>query len=211
MMADDRKLADRAADVVLSPPEVLAKGYRDYLRYHVTISGADGTPVEQTRDLVVTGKAVAVLPIDLARGEIVLVRQFRLAAHLANGRGSLIEPVAGRVDPGEQPAETARRECTEETGVTPSVLVELFRFLPTPGLTDEEVIVFLAAVDASQVVKLPRSPDGEQIETLCVPIDAVLAALGDGTVHEGPLLISLQWLALNRGRLADLLRASPAR
>jgi ADP-ribose pyrophosphatase len=204
-MHDDHELADQPADVALSAPELLGKGYRDYLRYHLTIKGADGAPIEQQRDLILTGKAVLVLPIDVARDEVVLIRQFRLAAHLSNGKGMLIETVAGRTEAGETPAACARRECAEEIGVAPSALVELFRYLPTPGLTDEEIIMFVAAVDASRVVKVPASPDGEQIETLRVSIDAALAALTAGTLHEGPLIVALQWLALNRGRLAELL------
>ena len=160
----DRELADLAADVALSQPELLASGYRDYQRYRVTLTGADGAPVAQVRDILRAGKVVAVLPVDLARDEIVLIRQFRLPAHLANGRGSLLEAVAGRVEPGESLRDAARRECTEEIGVAPTALVELFSFLTTPGLTDEEVTVFLAAVDAARVPERSgAASEGEQI------------------------------------------------
>ena len=67
----------------------------------MTITAADGRPVEQQRDVLLAGKVVAVLPLDLARDEIVLIRQFRLSAHLANGRGDMVEIVAGRVEPDE--------------------------------------------------------------------------------------------------------------
>jgi ADP-ribose pyrophosphatase len=205
-MADERELADRPADVSLSPPELLAKGYRPYQRYRLTLRGVDGGAVMQTRDTLLAGKVVAVLPVDLARDEIVLIRQFRLAAHLATGKGDLIEIVAGRVEAGEQPLDAARRECREEIGVTPGKLVELFSYLTTPGLTDEQVIVFLAAIDASQVPRRIANPaEGEQIETLRVSIDAAIAAMSEGRFRNGPLLIALQWLALNRARLAALL------
>ena len=48
--------------------------------------------------------------------------------------------------------------------------------------------------------------EGEQIVTLRVPIDEAIAALNKNTMRNGPLLIALQWLALNRGRLTELLR-----
>jgi len=201
---DERDLADRAADVVLSAPEQLAKGFFDYKRYRVTVHGA-----EQTRDVVRVGKVAAVLPVDLARDEIVLIRQFRLSAHVANGRGALIETVAGRVEAGEAPEAAARRECAEEIGVAPTKMVELFSYLTTPGLTDEEVVVFLAGIDATQAAK-STATEGEQIETLRVSIDAALAALRKGRLHNGPLVIALQWLALNRDRLAELLGERPA-
>jgi ADP-ribose pyrophosphatase len=119
----------------------------------------------------------------------------------------LIETVAGRVEPGEHPAETARRECAEEIGVKPAGLIELFTYLTSPGLTDEEVTVFLAAVDASRVPERTASA-GEQIAIMRVPIDAAIDALTLGTMRNGPLVIALQWLALNRGRVTELLRAA---
>jgi len=200
-MAIHGELADRAADVTLSAPERIAQGFFGYERYRLTLQGA-----EQTRDVVRAGKVAAVLPVDVERGDVVLIRQFRLPAHLANGRGDLIEIVAGRVEAGENPADTARRECAEEIGVAPKALVELFSYLTTPGLTDEEVTVFLAAVDASRLPERTQTTEGERISVMRVPIAAALAALGRDDMHNGPLVIALQWLALNRERLAEMLQ-----
>jgi ADP-ribose pyrophosphatase len=202
-MSDARALADRVADVALSAPECLSKGFFDYHRFHVTLPA--GT---QTRDVVRAGKVVAVLPLDVERGEVVMIRQFRPAAHLANGKGGTVEIVAGRVEPGEQLAQTARRECQEEIGVAPTALVELFSYLPTPGLTDEEVTFFVAAVDAARVPARTHPTEGEYITVMRVPIDAALEALPKGMMHNGPLLVGLQWLALNRDGVAKLLRAA---
>jgi ADP-ribose pyrophosphatase len=210
-MADKSELADCPADVSIGPPDRLAKGYRDYLRYRVTLAGIDGATVTQQRDVLRAGRVVAVLPVDLARSELVLIRQFRLAAHFANGHGDLVEIVAGRVEAGEQPAAAARRECGEEIGVVPDVLVEMLSYLTTPGLTDEEVTIFLAAIDAARVRPGPRvAPDGEQLHVLRVSIDAALEALASGKIHGSPAVIALQWLVLNRGRLAEILEGRRA-
>ncbi len=48
--------------------------------------------------------------------------------------------------------------------------------------------------------------EGEQIRTVRVSIDDAIAALGQNAMRNGPLLIALQWLALNRGRAAELLQ-----
>ena len=108
---------------------------------------------------------------------------------------------------GESLEQTARRECQEEIGVVPAKLIELFSFMTTPGITDEMVTVFLAAIDAELApARSGAASEGEQIETIRVSIDAALAALARGTVCNGPLVVALQWLALNRTRLAELLR-----
>jgi ADP-ribose pyrophosphatase len=200
----DAAIADEPAEVVIVEHEVLGRGFRPYER--VQARRADGEV--ETRDLLRAGAAVAVLPIDLDRAEVVLIRQFRLAAQLANGKGDLVEIVAGHVEANEAHRETARRECLEEIGVAPRLLIELFTYLTSPGLTDEEVTVFLGIVDASRAA-VPAAAEREASALLRVPIDAALAALAAGTVRNGPLVAALQWLALNRARLADIARGGP--
>jgi ADP-ribose pyrophosphatase len=113
-------------------------------------------------------------------------------------------PVTSRLN--ETPRETARRECVEEIGVAPQVLVELFTYLTSPGLTDEEITLFLGVVDASRAA-IEAGIEREATALLRVPIDAALAALSAGAVRNGPLVVALHWLALNRARLPDIVRA----
>ena len=198
------EIAHRSAEVTISESELLAKGFREYRRYSLIVSIPDRGKVEQKRDVLAGGKVVAVLPVDVNRDEVVLIRQFRLPGHLATGKGDMIEIVAGRVDANEAPAEAARRECVEEIGVAPTKIAELFTYLTTPGMTDELVTVFVAQIDANAVRKY-TSMDGEYICTKRVPIDTAIEALSRNTIHNGPALIALQWLALNRARLKELL------
>ena len=197
-------IADDRADVVIAGREVLAEGFRRYERLRVRRSGEN---VPRALDVLRSGPAAAVLPIDPGRDEVVLLRQFRLAGHLANGRGNLVEIVAGHVEAEEQPAEAARRECVEEIGVAPGLLVELFTYLTSPGMSDEEITLFLGVVDASGVPeRAGAAAEHEETVPMRVPIDAALAALAARTVRNGPLIIALQWLALNRGRLSEIVR-----
>ena len=198
--SDTNAIADAAADVLIEAREVLAGGFRPYERVRVRRAGED----VETRDLLRAGPAVAVLPIDLAREEVVLIRQFRVAAQLANGKGDLVEIVAGHVEENEAPPATARRECIEEIGVAPELLIELFTYLTSPGISDEEVTLFLGIVDASRAALAPDAREASAL--LRVSIDAALSALSAGTVRNGPLVTALQWLALNRARLADIVR-----
>ncbi|OYZ88591.1 MAG: hypothetical protein B7Y01_04580 [Xanthobacter sp. 17-67-6] len=147
--APPRAHGDAAAEVEVSAPHLLGQGFRDYLRYDVRLHHEPGGAAEASqRDIVVGGRVVAVLCFDPARDRVVLIHQFRLAAHLATGRGRMVEIVAGRVDPGEAPAAAAQRECLEEIGIAPTRLEELFKFMPTPGVTDEICTLYLGIVDS---------------------------------------------------------------
>jgi len=192
-------VADAPADVIISERKVVAKGFHSYEHFRFSLATS---AAPQTRDILRSGSVVAVLPVDLERGEVVLLQQFRLAAHLGNGKGNLIEIVAGYVEANEHPSQAARRECIEEIGVAPN---ELFTYFTSPGMSDEQITLFLGIVDASRIP--PRggaAAEHEDIALMRVAIDTALAALGTGSVRNGPLIVALQWLALNRGRLADI-------
>jgi 8-oxo-dGTP pyrophosphatase MutT (NUDIX family) len=51
---------------------------------------------------------------------------------------------AGRIDPGETPAQAAARETLEETGWEPGPLRPLFRYQPTNGVSDQSFHIFIA-------------------------------------------------------------------
>jgi ADP-ribose pyrophosphatase len=201
----DPLLADLPVEVSVSPPQRLGKGFREYWRYPYALPGDDPEREARTHDVLRYGRIVAVLPVDLGRDEIVLIRQFRLPAHFATGKGDMVEIVAGHVEAHERLGQAAHRECVEEIGVAPSALAELFTYIPTPGASDEAITLFLGIVDAGQVPDHAGSAaEREETRPLRVSIDAALAALADGAMHNGLLVLALQWLALNRGRLTEV-------
>jgi ADP-ribose pyrophosphatase len=200
-------IADAPRDVAVSGPEVLVQGFRTYERYQLRLATEEGADVHQTRDVLRSGHTVGILPIDPERGEVVLIRQFRLAAHLMTGKGDLIELVAGYVDGHEHPNAAARRECIEEIGVTPHALFQLFSFMPAPGVLDEYGTLYLAIVDASAVPqRAGLEHEAEDTRPIRLKIDAALSMLTRATVCNGYLLLALQWLALNRDRLETIVR-----
>ena len=198
-------IADRAGDATVSEPVVLADGYRRFERFEAEVRWPGRSPQQQTREILRGGHVVAVLPIDLARQEVVLIRQFRLSCHLALGTGETVEIVAGRVEKGEDPAQAAMRECSEEIGIVPTRLIEIFRYMPTPGLTDEVITIFLGFVDTADVPAKAGAPaEAEYIEPFRVTIQQAIAALETRAVCNGVVLMALQWLALHRERLGSL-------
>ena len=202
-------IADQAADVAVLGREILAEGFRRYER--LRFAPAHAPAAVRTHDILRAGPVAAVLPVDVARDELVLIRQFRLAAHLASGTGSLVEIVAGHVEAGEAPVATARRECVEEIGLAPAPLIELFSYLTSPGICDEEITLFLGAVDAARVPeRAGAAAEHEETVPMRVPVDAALAALAARVIRNGPLVVALQWLALNRSRLPEIVRTGSA-
>ena len=201
----DDFLSDKPAEAIISPPEILAQGYRRYERIRAVLTRSEETPVNVSCDLVRGGAVVGALAFDPVLREIVLIRQFRLAAHLATRRGDMVEIVAGGVENGEDATRAAYRECNEEIGVAPTRLVELFKFLPTPDVTDECMTLFLAIIDASRVPERAGAVDeAEDTRPMRIPLKRLVAAFPNMSCCSGFTIIALQWLMLNRDNLDQL-------
>lgn len=104
------------------------------------------------------------------------------------------EVPAGRVDPGETPAEAAEREVLEETGWAPGPLEPLLDYHPSNGLSDQTFHLFTAA--GAEHRGEPSDPaESERIEW--VPATEVRDHLRAGRVPDGLSLTALcAWLAL---------------
>jgi ADP-ribose pyrophosphatase len=94
--------------------------------------------VKATRDMIEHSGSVVVMPV-LDDGKIVLIRQYRHAA-----KQYLWELVAGRVDPGENVQQAAKRELIEETGLRAKKIRQFLDFWPSPGFLEERMFVLLA-------------------------------------------------------------------
>lgn len=160
---------------------------------------------QQSRDVVRAGRVAAVIAYDPTCDVLVMLRQFRLPAHLAHGRGLLVEIVAGRADGNEDIAETARRECIEEIGLEPRQLQLLFRYLPSPGYTDEEVTVFLGLVDSRHMpAQAGLENESEYTLPMAVARADAIAALDAGYLSNGITVTALHWLARHGGDLTSM-------
>ena len=110
---------------------------------------AGGMSPELAREVFERGHAVAVLPFDPERGQVVLVEQFRIGAVGVIDDPWLIEPVAGIIEPGEGAPEVARRETAEEAGLELLDLVPACTYFASPGGSTETCQIFIGRVDAA--------------------------------------------------------------
>lgn len=161
-----------------------------------------------TREVFERGSAVAVLPYDPIRDQVVLVEQFRVGA-LAHGDSApwLLEVVAGVIEAGETPEDVARRETLEECGATLLALEPMHHFYPSPGGCSEFLYMYCGRVDSTGIGGVHGVPEeGEDIRVEVVSFDQAMAALAAGRLRSSPAVVAMQWLALNRERLRGVWR-----
>lgn len=133
------------------------------------------------------GSAVMLATDDKKR--VLLVRQYRLAA-----RASLWELPAGRIDEGESPLKTARRELREETGYRAGRWKKLISFYPSPGFLSERMTIFVATdLTAGE----PNNMEDERIETRWFTSKEVKDGIRSGKIVDGKTIIGyLAWRKL---------------
>lgn len=164
---------------------------------------AGGWSPELSREVFLRHNAAGILLYDPVRDEMVLIEQFRLAAHLAGFAAWQLEIVAGIIEKDETTAEVARREATEEAGL-PIIgeLVPIHRFLTSPGGSTETVDLFCGRVDSGNAGGIHGLADeSEDIRVVVKSSAAALALLADGGIDNGFTLLALHWFAANREAL----------
>jgi ADP-ribose pyrophosphatase len=132
--------------------------------------------------------SVVVLPYT---GEaVILLRQFRAPVDAV-----LYELPAGKRDvPGEDPAETARRECVEEVGLDPGRLTLLHTFYNSPGYSDEHSWLYLAE-ELTPVDAAPQGPEEHDAEIVHVPLDRAMELVASGEIEDAKTIIGLYALS----------------
>ncbi|MDC3075583.1 NUDIX domain-containing protein [Pelagibacteraceae bacterium] len=153
---------------------------------------------EIKRELFGGAQVSAVLPYDPINKKIVLIQQFRPGTISRNGDNYLDEIVAGIIDKGETPEETAIRECLEETGCKTKNLRAIQGYFPAPGSSESFYHLFLGEVVApnKEIIKGLEN-ENEDILVKSYSFKEVKKKMENNEILNGLTLIALQWFFLN--------------
>jgi ADP-ribose pyrophosphatase len=129
------------------------------------------------------GAAMVIAVLD--SGELLLERQYRYPL-----RRDMIELPAGKIDPGEPPLETAKRELQEETGYTASEWRHAATIHLAIGYSDERIEIFVARGLKHEGAKLD---DEEFLEVLHVPLTTAIEWVREGKITDAKSVSGLFW------------------
>jgi ADP-ribose pyrophosphatase len=137
------------------------------------------------------------LPYDPIKKELILIQQFRAGVLSRYDEDYLLEIVAGIIDEGENPEETAIRECFEETGCEVKKIYPIQSYFPAPGSSESYYHLYLGeiqAFDGERIKGLEK--ENEDILVKSFKIDEVRQMLKEKKIMNGLTLIALQWFFL---------------
>lgn len=132
------------------------------------------------RDVIRHPGASAVVALT-ETGKIVLVRQYRTAIDRVT-----VEIPAGKLDPGEDPEDCARRELLEETGFKAGRINLLTTIAPAVGYSDELIHIYMA----TGLTFVGASPDDDEFVNVdLVPLHELIDAVLDGKIQDTKTVI----------------------
>ena len=176
-MSEHKDLSEHFVSGDLVYDGALLKVRRDTVRL------PDGS--EGTREYIRHPGAVAIVAL-FEDGRVLLERQFRYPH-----RREFIEIPAGKLEPGEPPLDTAKRELVEETGYLGGEWIRLGVIHTAIAYTDEAIELFLAR----KLSKVERRLDqGEFLEVLTVPFDEALTMVREGRITDSKSVAGLLWI-----------------
>ena len=147
-----------------------------------TVRLPDGAAAE--REWIDHPGAVAVIALT-GPGELVMERQFRYPL----GR-DMIEVPAGKIDPGEDPLATAKRELKEETGYVAAEWSHVATIHIAIAYSNEHIEIFLAKGLSRESARLD---DEEFLEVFTLPLATALAWVRDGKITDSKTVATLFW------------------
>jgi 8-oxo-dGTP pyrophosphatase MutT (NUDIX family) len=135
--------------------------------------------------------AVGVIPID-AEGCTWLVGQWRYC----HGRYEWEIPEGG-CPAGESPADAARRELQEETGIVAGTITPLLSGIQLSNSTSNEVCDIFLATDLSHAEAQPE--DTEDLTVLRLPLSEAVQMARDGRIRDSVSVLALLAVAARVG------------
>lgn len=134
------------------------------------------------REVVTHPGGVAIIPV-WDNGDVTVVTQFRYPF----GR-EMLEVPAGKRERGEDPLDCARRELSEETGLTAEEWVSLGAVDPSPGFCSERLHLYLAR----GLRQGEAHPDADELLNVSrVPMEELTKRIMSGEITDGKTIAAV--------------------
>lgn len=147
------------------------------------------------RDVVRHPGAAAIVALT-ENGKIALVRQYRTALDRVT-----VEIPAGKLDPGEDPLDCAKRELKEETGFVAGRIAYLTTIATSCGFSDEIIHIYLA----TQLEFEGAHPDDDEFLNVdLVPVQELVDAVLDGKIEDAKTVVGALACDVMAHRLATM-------
>jgi ADP-ribose pyrophosphatase len=179
----------------------LSDGFLKLFRCVFEIEKHEGGMCRVTREMMERGHAVAVLPYDPVRDEVVLVNEFRPGVFVAGEYPYTDNLVAGGIAQGESALDAAVRETQEEAGLAlhSPTLIHPGAYVSSGGSSEKIFIVF-GTVDTTHAAGGIHglANESEDILAVVLPAQEFIDRAYSGAINDLKTCLAGYWLAEHR-------------
>lgn len=187
------------ANVKITNTEILSDERYTLKKISFDLQQEDGSWQSQSREVFDHGNAAAALLYNKDKQTLILTEQFRLPTYInGNTSGLLLEAPAGLLDEGEDPADTIKREITEETGYEVTHVQKVYETYSSAGSLTELLYLYIAEYKdhyrTGEGGGLEQ--EGEHIKVVEIPFHEAVQLLDVGKIKDAKTIILLQYVIL---------------
>ncbi len=179
-------------NIEVSSEERVFDGYLKVDKANIKETKESGEETTYSRFKLTRPDAVAIIIYNSDDDTVILVKQHRYPTH-GKVTGNIYEIVAGKMDEGESPRQTAIREIEEEVGykIQENKLLYKSSFFASPGYSSEIIHLFAASVSNADRVSDGGGLQGEHenIEIHHVPAPEFFNMFGKGEIIDAKTII----------------------
>ncbi|MDX1684290.1 MAG: NUDIX domain-containing protein [Saprospiraceae bacterium] len=181
--------------------EYIHRGFFDLAKVRVEHSTYDQEVMVKEHEILETGDSVALVLYEKDTGTLLFTEQFRPAITV-HDNDWLLEIVAGRIEEGESPKKTIRREAEEEIGYRLDNLQSIGTFYMSPGTSDERIHIYYAEVNSEDRIHQGggSTQEDEDIRLVKLNADQIKEMLISRQIIDAKTMIGLQWFLIEHSK-----------
>ena len=156
-----------------------------------------------TREVFKKRRAVGVLLFDPIQDDIILAQQFRVGTIEEEDSLWQTEVIAGLIDAGFTPEETAYKESHEESELQVLQLEPISKYWLSPGSSNEFFYLYCGCVDSTNMPSFTGlKQENEDIHLVRLKASEAIEKMIAGDMDNAATIISLQWMQSNYHRIS---------
>jgi len=196
----DAVMLPQSPNLRITAETPIARGTGTLTRVTYERRSQDGHWKRLRREIYDNGDSAVALPYDGWRGTVLLARQSRIPPFLSDGRETMLEACAGKLD-GEAPEVRIRKELEEELGFRIATVERLFSLFMSPAGFQERITFFLCDYTPQDRVSAGGglAAEGEDITVVEMPLEEAWRMVAAGEIADAKTVILIQQLMLRRG------------
>jgi GDP-mannose pyrophosphatase NudK len=186
-------MSKRSQAVIIEEQSVVAEAKGLLSKVTFRFRNRHGIWRNYTREVYNNGNSAVVLPYDPHRGTVLLTRQLRIPVFLQDGKESMLEACAGKLE-GQAPESRMIKEIEEELGYHIERLDRLFELYMSPAGFMEKITFFSCEYSPADRISEGGglAEEGEDIEVVEIELKDAALMIAAGEIVDAKTVILLQ-------------------